>query len=90
MPFRKSASGTGIVDGYQDIDPNPALPLTIRATRPQESPDIYTAPIDLRAGVITGVWSIGLVGGTGDQRLGYFVCDEAPAADGGTTACQRR
>lgn len=89
MPFRKNASGVGIVDGYQDIDPNPALPLTIRATVPQQSPDLYTAPIDFRSGVITGVWAIGLVGGTGEQRVGYFVCDETPAADGGTTSCQR-
>ncbi len=89
MPFRRNASGVGIVDGYQDIDSDPALPLTIRATRPQESPDLYTAPIDFRAGVITGVWAIGLLGGTGEQRVGYFVCDETPAADGGTTSCER-
>ena len=90
MPFRKNASGAGIVDGYQDIDPNPALPLTVRPTRPQETPDVHTGPIDLRAGVITGVFAIGLVGGTGEQRVGYLMCDEVPVADGGTTNCQRR
>ncbi|HUM10159.1 MAG TPA: DUF4397 domain-containing protein [Myxococcaceae bacterium] len=90
MGFRMFASGTGIVDGYQDIDPAPALPLTIRATRPQDTPDLYTAPIDLRPGAITAVWVIGLVGGTGDQRLGYFVCDETPPDAGGQTACKRQ
>jgi len=90
MPFRKNASGTGIVDGYQDIDPNPGLPLTLRATRPQETSDVYTASIEFRTGVISGLWAIGEVGGIGDQRLSYFVCDETPAADGGTTTCQRR
>lgn len=89
MPFRVNASGTGIVDGYQDIDPNPALPLTIRASPPLQNPDIFTAPINLRAGIITGVWAIGLLGGTADQRVGYFVCDETPAASGGATTCNR-
>jgi len=89
MPFRKNASGVGVVDGYQDMTPDPALPLSVRATRPQETPDLYRAPVDLRAGVTTAVWLVGLVGGTGDQALGYFVCDETPAADGGTTSCHR-
>ncbi len=89
MPFRYSASGVGVVDGYQDIAPNPALPLTIRASPPQQHPDLYTAPINLRAGIITGVWAIGVLGGTGDQRLGYYVCDETPATAGGETTCQR-
>ena len=90
MPFRFTASGVGIVDGYQDIDPNPALPLTIRAVPPRQNPDLYTAPIDFRAGVITGVWAIGLLGGTGPQALGYWVCDEIPAASGGQTNCMRQ
>ena len=89
MPFRKNASGVGIIDGYQDISPNPALPLTIRATRPQETPNLYSAPVDFRPGVITAVWAIGLVGGTGEQRLGYFICDEGAPDAGGTTTCTR-
>jgi hypothetical protein len=89
LPFRFTASGVGILDGYQDIDPNPALPLTIRAVPPQQNPDLYTAPLNLRAGIITGVWAIGLLGGTADQRVGYFVCDETPAAAGGQTTCNR-
>ena len=89
MPFRWNASGVGIVDGYQDVAPDPALPLTIRATRPQDNPDLYSAPVSLPQGVITGVWIIGLVGGTGDQALGYLVCTETPAADGGATTCHR-
>jgi|GEM_PF-370768 uncharacterized protein DUF4397 len=89
MPFRVGASGVGIVDGYQDIDPNPAFPLTIRASPPETNLDLYTAPINFRAGVITAVWAIGQVAGLGDQRLGYFVCDEGPAADGGVTDCAR-
>lgn len=87
IDFRHGAAGTGILDGYQDMDPNPALPLTIRASPARQNPDIYTAPINLRAGVITSVWAIGLLGGTGNQKLGYFVCDETPAVDGGTTTC---
>ena len=91
-PFRKSSppASRSSVDGYQDMAPNPALPLAIRPTRPQDTPNLYEAPIDLRAGTITAVWVIGLVGGTGEQRLGYLICDEASAADGGTTTCQRR
>jgi hypothetical protein len=90
MPFPFNASGVGIVDGYQDIDPNPALPLTIRPSPPENALDLYTAPINFRAGIITAVWAVGLAGGTGEQRLGYFVCDEGPAADGGVTTCARQ
>jgi len=90
MPFRFNASGVNIVDGYQDIDPNPALPLTIRAVPPQQNPDLYTAPINFRAGIITSVWAIGLLGGTGPLAVGYFVCDEIPAAAGGQTNCARQ
>jgi hypothetical protein len=90
MPFRFNASGVNILDGYQDIDPNPALPLTIRAVPPQQNPDLYTAPLNLRAGVITGVWAVGLLGGTGPQAVGYYVCDEIPAASGGQTNCNRQ
>ena len=68
MPFRRNASGMGIVDGYQDVDPNPALPLTIRLAPPQQNPDLFTAPVSFRTGVITAVWAIGLFGGTGEQR----------------------
>jgi hypothetical protein len=89
IPFRYNASGTGIVDGYQDVDPNPALPLTVRLAPPQQNPDLFTAPVNFRAGVITAVWTIGLFGGTGDQRVGYFICDEIPAAAGGQTNCTR-
>jgi hypothetical protein len=89
VPFRYNASGTGIVDGYQDIDPNPALPLTIRLAPPQQNPDLFTAAVNFRAGVITSVWTIGLFGGTGDQTQGYFICDEIPAAQGGQTNCTR-
>lgn len=89
VPFRYNAAGTGIIDGYQDIDPNPALPLTIRLAPPQQNPDLFTAPVSFRAGVITAVWTIGLFGGTGDQRVGYFICDEIPAAAGGQTSCTR-
>jgi hypothetical protein len=89
MPFPFGASGVGVVDGYQDIDPDPALPLTIRPAPPQTNLDLYTAPINFRAGIITAVWAVGLVGGTDTQQLGYFVCDEGPAADGGTTTCAR-
>lgn len=89
MPFRWNAAGTGIVDGYQDVDPNSALPLTLRLAPPQQNPDLFTAPVSFRAGVITGVWAIGLFGGTGDQRVGYFICDEVPAAQGGQTNCTR-
>ena len=45
--------------------------------------------MNFRAGVITAVWTIGLFGGTGDQRVGYFICDEIPAASGGQTTCNR-
>jgi hypothetical protein len=89
MPFRWNAAGTGIVDGYQDIDPNPALPITLRLAPPQQNPDLFTAPVNFKAGVITGVWAIGLFGGTGDQRVGYLMCDEVPAAQGGQTNCSR-
>jgi len=89
MPFRFNASGVGIIDGYQDMAPNPALPLTIRATRPQDTPDLYVAPINLRSGIITAVWAVGLIGGTGEQRLSYFICDETNAANGGQTTCNR-
>ncbi|HZX40707.1 MAG TPA: DUF4397 domain-containing protein [Myxococcaceae bacterium] len=93
VPFKSFAAGTGaygvIYDGYQDMVPNPALPLAIRATRPQDTPNLYQGPIPLRAGTITAVWVIGLLGGTGERRLGYFLCDETPAADGGTTTCHR-
>ena len=89
IPFRYNAAGTGIIDGYQDVDPNPALPLTIRLAPPQQNPDLFTAPVNFRAGVITAVWTIGLFGGTGDQRVGYFICDEIPAASGGQTTCSR-
>jgi hypothetical protein len=90
IPFRVGASGVGIVDGYQDFDPNPALPLTIRPSPPETNLDLYAAPINFRAGIITAVWAIGQVGGSGDQRRGYFVCDEGPAADGGVTTCARQ
>jgi len=90
ISFRNGASGVGIVDGYQDFDPNPALPLTIRPSPPRTNSDIYVAPISFRAGIITAVWAVGLLGGTGEQRVGYFVCDEGPAADGGTTTCARQ
>ena len=89
MPFRWNAAGHGIVDGYQDIDPNPALPLTLRLAPPQQNPDLFTAPVSFRAGVITAVWAIGLFGGTGTQAVGYFICDEVPAAQGGQTNCTR-
>jgi hypothetical protein len=91
MPFRKNASGAtlGLIDGYMDMPPNPALPLTIRATPPQTNPDLYVAPINLRAGIITAVWAVGLLGGTGNERLSYYVCDETPAAKGGQTSCNR-
>ena len=89
MPFRWNAAGTGIIDGYQDIDPNPALPLTLRLAPPQQNPDLFTAPVNFRVGVITAVWAVGLFGGTGDQRVGYFICDEIPAAQGGQTNCAR-
>jgi len=89
VPYRFNAAGTGIIDGYQDVDPNPALPLTIRLAPPQQNPDLFTAPVNFRAGVITAVWTIGLFGGTGDQRVGYFICDEIPAASGGQTTCSR-
>jgi len=89
VPYRFNAAGTGIIDGYQDVDPNPALPLTIRLAPPQQNPDLFTAPVNFRAGVITAVWTIGLFGGTGDQRVGYFICDEIPAASGGQTTCTR-
>src|SRR6185369_2236612 len=56
---------------------------------PQQTPDLFTAPVNFRAGVITAVWTIGLFGGTGDQRVGYFICDEIPAASGGQTTCTR-
>jgi len=89
MPFRWNAAGTGITDGYQDIDPNPALPLTLRLAPPQQNPDLFTAPVNFPAGVITGVWAIGLFGGTGPQAVGYFICQEIPAAQGGQTNCTR-
>ncbi len=89
VPFRYNSAGTGIVDGYQDIDPNPALQLAIRLAPPQQNPDLFSAPVNFRAGVITAVWTIGLFGGTGDQRVGYFICDEIPAAQGGQTNCTR-
>jgi hypothetical protein len=90
IPFRFNASGVNILDGYQDIDPNPALPLAIRAVPPEQNPDLYTAPLNFRTGVITGVWAIGLLGGTGPQAVGYYVCDEVPAASGGQTNCTRQ
>lgn len=89
IPFRYNAAGTGIIDGYQDVDPNPALPLTIRLAPPAQNPDLFTAPVNFRAGVITAVWAVGLFGGTGDQRVGYFICDEIPAAAGGQSNCTR-
>ena len=90
VPFRFFATGDGVFDGYQDVAPDPALPLAIRATRPQDNPDIFVSPVALAAGKVTAVWLIGLVGGTGPQALGYFVCDEISAADGGTTTCHRQ
>jgi len=89
IAFRWFATGDGVFDGYQDMVPNPALPLAIRPTRPQDTTNLFEAPVDLRAGTITAVWLVGLVGGPGGQALGYFICDETPAADGGTTTCHR-
>jgi hypothetical protein len=89
VPFRFTASGQGIVNGYQELAPQSGATLAMRAAG---SPfDAYDSqPTDLPANRIQGVWSIGLVGGTGAQSLGFLVCQESAAASGGLAPCSRK
>lgn len=89
VPFRFTASGQGIVNGYQELSPMSGAVLAIR---PEGSPfDVADSqPTDLPANAIQGVWVVGLAGGTGAQSLGFLVCQESASPSGGLAPCVRR
>jgi hypothetical protein len=89
VPFRFTASGQGITNGYQELA---AMSGAILAIRPEGSPfdAADSQPMDLPANAIQGVWAIGLAGGTGNQSLGFLVCQESASPSGGLAPCARR
>jgi hypothetical protein len=86
--FRFTASGEGIVNGYQELA---TMSGAVLAIRPEVSPFdmLDSQPMDLPANAIQGVWAIGLVGGTGAQSLGFLVCQESAAPSAGLAPCVR-
>jgi Domain of unknown function (DUF4397) len=89
VTFRFTASGQGIVNGYQELA---AMSGAILAIRPEGSPfdAADSQPMDLPVSAIQGVWAIGLAGGTGTQSLGFLVCQESGSSSGGLASCARR
>jgi hypothetical protein len=89
VPFRFTASGQGIVNGYQQLSPLSGATIAIRPETSQI--DAYDSqPTDLTANTIVGIWAVGLFGGTRTQSLDFLVCEESAAPSGGLAPCTRQ